>query len=265
MKINILGVQIDNLTKPEVLKRVEQFLSDNRQHYIVTPNPEIVIAGQKDKELLEILNRADIAVPDGIGLIFASRYLKKRLSERITGVDLMLDICKFAEQKNYSVYLLGAAWGLSKPNEVIVALNKRYPNLKIKGRAIEKFYLINKTHKPLLSQLDQKQLSEEKDNLSKILKEINTAKPDILFVALGVSFQEKFIANNLKNIPSVKIAMGVGGAFDFIAGKVKRAPRWMQKIGLEWLWRLFMQPWRWKRILTATVKFSWEVITKGKK
>jgi len=241
MKINILGVQIDNLTKSEVLKKVEEFLTNGRQHYIVTPNPEIVMAARKDKEFLEILNQADLAVPDGFGLILASRYLKRPLPERITGVDLMLNICKIAEQKNCSIYLVSAEKGLAKPQETAEALNKRFPKLKIIGTTLSK-----------------------EESADRLIIEINSTRPDILFAALGAGKQEKFIASNLDKIPSVKIATGVGGAFDFIAGKVKRAPRLMQKIGLEWLWRLFMQPWRWKRILTATIKFSWVVINHKK-
>jgi N-acetylglucosaminyldiphosphoundecaprenol N-acetyl-beta-D-mannosaminyltransferase len=242
MKVNILGTQIDNLVLDDVLKKIDEFLRDGRQHYIVTPNPEMIMAAGKDKAFLEILNKADLAVPDGVGLIFASRYLKRPLPKRITGVDLMLDICRTAEQKNCSVYLLAAEEGLAKPKETAEALVQRFPKFKIAGDA----------------------LSREESG-EKIINGINTAKPEILFVALGAGRQEKFIASNLNKMPSVKIAMGVGGAFDFISGKIKRAPKWFRKIGLEWLWRLFMQPWRWKRILTATLKFSWLIIRKGKK
>ncbi|MFA5413727.1 MAG: WecB/TagA/CpsF family glycosyltransferase [Patescibacteria group bacterium] len=242
MKVNILGVKIDNFTRQDALKKIEDFFSDNLQHYIVTPNPEMVVAAEKDKEFLEILNKADLAVPDGFGLVLASRYLRRPILERIPGVDLMLDICKIAEQKNYSVFLVGAKEGLAKPEEVTEALAKKFPRLKISGDILAR--------------------EETEENL---IKKINLKKPEILFVALGAGRQEKFIANNLTKIPSVKIAMGVGGAFDFIAGKIKRAPSWMRKVGLEWLWRLFMQPWRLKRILTATIKFSWKIIKNGKK
>ncbi|MFA5128619.1 MAG: WecB/TagA/CpsF family glycosyltransferase [Patescibacteria group bacterium] len=243
MKVNILGVQIDNLNKADVLDKVEKFLSDDRQHYIVTPNPEIVVAAQSDKEFLGIINRADLAVPDGVGLIFASRYLKRPLPEKIHGVDLMVDLCRLAEQKNYSIYLLGGGEGIAK--RAAEKLKEKFPGLRMAGA--ESGGIIT----------DQK--------LTVNNQVINFAKPDILFVAFGAGKQEKWIAKNLENISSIKIAMGVGGAFDFIAGKIKRAPKWMRKIGLEWLWRLFMQPWRWKRILTATIKFSWKVIKNGKK
>lgn len=241
-KVNILSVLIDNLPKKEVLAKIDEFLADGRQHYIVTPNPEMIIAAQKDNAFLEILNKADLAVPDGVGLIFASRYLKRPLPKRITGVDLMLDICQTAEQKNCSVYLLAAEEGLAKPGETAEALVQRFPKLKITGGTLSK-----------------------EESGEEIINGINTAKPEILFVALGVGKQEKFIYSNLNKTSSVKIAMGVGGAFDFIAGRIKRAPRLLRKIGLEWLWRLFMQPRRLKRIFTATIKFSWKIIRNGKK
>lgn len=242
MKVNILGVLINNSKKSEVIGAVEKFLSDNNQHYIVTPNPEMVVAAQKDKEFIEILNKADLAVPDGFGLLLASRYLRRPIPERIPGVDLMLGICGIAEQKKCSVFLLGAKEGLAKPEETARALVKKFPGLKISGGVLAKG-----------------------EGSERLIQEINNEKPEILFVALGAGKQEKFIFNNLNKLPSVKIAMGVGGAFDFISGKIRRAPHLLRKIGLEWLWRLFMQPWRWKRILTATIKFSWLVIRKGKK
>lgn len=243
MKVNILGIQIDNLRKPEALGKIKEFLSNGHQHYTVTTNPEMVVAAQKDKHFLEILNKAGLSVPDGFGLILASRYLRRPLLERITGVDLMLDICQIAEQKKYSIFLVAAKEGLSKPEETAPALNKKFPGLKIGGVILA-----------------------EGESGERIIAEINKARPDILFVSLrGIGRQEKFIAENLYKTPSVKIAMGVGGSFDFITGKIKRAPRSIRKIGLEWLWRLFMQPWRWKRIFTATIKFSWEIIKNGKK
>lgn len=247
MKINILGVLINKLSKTGVLGRIETFLADGKQHYIVTPNPEMVMAAEKDKEFLEILNKADLTVPDGFGLILASHYLRRPLEERVTGVDLMLDICRLAEQKKCSVFFLGGDEGVAK--KTTDTLQKKIPQLKIAGA--ESGGIINNQELTISNQ--------------QLLEKINNTKPDILFVAFGAGKQEKWIVYNSKNLSTVKIAMGVGGAFDFISGKIKRAPRSIQKIGLEWLWRLFMQPKRWKRILTATIKFSWLIIKNGKK
>lgn len=245
MKVNILGVRIDNLKKGEVWRKIEKYLSGQGQHFITTPNPEMVVAAQKDKKFLEILNKADLAVPDGFGLILASRYLRHPIPERITGVDLMLDICGIAEQKNCSVYFLGGEEGVAR--ETARVLVAHYAQLRVAGA--ESGGVINNRQTTINQQL---------------LRNISDARPDILFVALGAEKQEKWIAQNLAQLPSIKIAMGVGGAFDFIAGKQRRAPDWIRKIGMEWMWRLFMQPWRWKRILTATIKFSWLVLKNGK-
>lgn len=244
MKVNILGVKIDNLKKLEVLEVVKKFLTDGRQHYIVTPNPEMAVAVEKDNDFLEILNKADLAIPDGFGLILASHYLRRPLSEKIHGVDLMLDLCRLAEQKNYSIYLFGGEEGIAK--KAAENLVKIFPKLKVAGA--ESGGIINDYELTI------------KNN-----QKISFTSPDILFVALGAGKQEKWIVKNLQKFPSIKIAMGVGGAFDFIAGKIKRAPGWMRKIGLEWLWRLFLQPWRLKRVFTATIKFSWKVIKNGRK
>lgn len=218
-KISILGVGIDNLTMAEVLRKIEDFLADAQPHYIVTPNPEFLVLAQKDRQFKDILNQADLAVPDGTGLILAARFLRRPLSQRITGADLMEQICQKAAQKNWPISLLGAGPGVAETAGQ--NLKKKYPGIKIEKEA------------------------------------------PILFVALGAPKQEKWIVNNLANRPSVKLAVGVGGAFDFLAGRVRRAPYFLRKIGLEWLWRLAIQPWRIKRIWRATVVFPGLIIKNG--
>ena len=243
MKINILGILIDNIKKEELLLRISSFLEDGRQHFLVTPNPEIVLSTEKDEELKEILNRADVAIPDGFGLILASYYLKTPLEDRITGVDLMLEICKIAEEKGKSVYLLGGGEGIAqKTAEMLI---DKFPKIKIVGAESG-------------GKIEKENLKDEN-----LLKKINGKNPDIIFVALGGGKQEKWIDANLKNLPSVKLAMGIGGAFDFISEKIKRAPFVMRKLGLEWLFRLFLEPKRIKRIFNATVLFSYKVIVDG--
>ena len=223
MKREILGVKIDNLIIEEALRKVEGFLEDGQQHYIVTPNPEFLVKAQKDEEFRKILNQADLAVADGIGLIFASWFLGQPLKQKITGTDLMEKICQKAAQKKWPVFLLGDREdGLVK--ETADQLKKKYPGLDIKT--------------------DLKEAS-------------------ILFIAFGAPWQEKWIAQNLKKMSSVKLAMGVGGAFNFMAGRIRRAPKFFQRLGLEWLWRLFCQPWRIKRIFRAVVIFPWLIIKNG--
>ncbi len=238
-KVEILGVKIDNLSLQEVLEKIKLFLNSQNQHFIVTPNPEFLVASNKDEDFKKILNYADIACADGIGLIKAAKFLGQRL-QRVTGVDLVWAICELAEQNNYSVYFLGAG-------EMIAAgaslnLKNEYPNLNIVGA--ESGGLI----------IDPKQ------NDWDLINRINETKPEILFVALGQIKQESWIFYHLDKMTSVKLAIGVGGAFDYISGKIKRPPKFIRNIGLEWLFRLILEPHRFKRIINATILFPILVI-----
>lgn len=235
MQINILNVKISNLTWQQVLERVKGFFNDNQQHLVTTPNPEMIVLAQTDEEFKKVLNQADLAIPDGIGLIFASWFLGNKLQQRITGVDFVWKIAELAEQANKSIYLLGGLEGVNQ--SVAVAIAEKFPKLKI--------YVGGDNARPADSEL---------------IKKINEIKPNILLVAFGFGRQEKWIAKNLAKTPSVDLAVGIGGALDFISGRVKRAPKIMRQLGLEWLWRFARQPWRWRRILTATCKFSWLVL-----
>jgi len=234
--MKILGVRIDNLSLSEILNKVESFLSDNKQHYIVTSNPEFLVKAQKDEEFKNILNQADLSIPDGVGLVLASLLLGERIKERIAGVDLMEAICKKAVQKKWPVFLFGAGPGVAEKTGGKLA--KKYLGLQITG-----------IHSPYFG------FENDIQENQKIIGLINKSKTDVLFVALGAPKQEKWIYENLKRIPSVKLAIGVGGSFDFISGNVKRAPKLIRDLGLEWLWRLILQPWRIKRIFNAVVVF----------
>lgn len=221
-KINILGINIDNITFSETFNKIGVFLNSPDQHYIVTPNPEFIIEAQNDEEFKKILNQADLSISDGFGLLLATRFIIK---ERICGVDLMEKICEYSSKINKKVFLLGALNGAAE--KTVKNLQYKYPNLK----------------------------AESLENYENCESAILTFKPDVLFVALGAPKQEKWIYKNLNKFPSVKIAVGVGGAFDFLSGNIRRAPRWMRKIGMEWLWRLTQEPQRIKRILKATIEF----------
>jgi len=221
--MEILGVRVDNLSFEEAIGKAEEFLNDGKQHYIATVNPEFIVSAQKDKRFREILNQADLAIADGVGLVWASRFLGASLKQRIAGVDLMERICQQAALKQRTVFLLGAQPGVAC--QAAANLKKKYPGLKI-GAAEESF----------------------------------SGGSEIIFIALGAPKQEKWISENLKKFPSVKLAMGVGGAFDFISGRIPRAPKILRKAGLEWLWRLVIQPSRIKRIFKAVVVFPWLVV-----
>ncbi len=219
-KVNILGINISSLKKSEVLEKIKFFLSGEGQYQIVTPNPEIILTALKDEELFYILNNADLAIPDGIGLKFAAWLTGKNI-ERITGADLVKDILKIAQRENKKVAILNWDKGLSSADDIKKTLEKNYQDLKF-----------------IVENVARTETNSVEIHSDSSLKNFN---PDILFCALGAPWQEKLIFHNLKKWPTTKIAMGVGGSFDFLTGKTRRAPSVMRLIGLEWLWRLFKQ------------------------
>jgi len=239
-RLDIFGVPIDRVTMKQAVEILKNFLQEDRLHIVATPNAEIVMMAQKDKEYMEILNNTDLNVPDGSGIVFASKVFKNPLSERVAGFDLMMEFIKDISSRNIKIYLLGSAPQIAE--QARVNLEKLYPSVKIVG-----------THHGYFTQ--------EEEN--KIIEEINNKGAEVLFVALGAPKQEKWIYKN-RNKLKVKIAMGVGGSFDVIAGKAKRAPYLYRKLGLEWLYRLIKEPWRYKRMM-ALPKFALKVLLhKGK-
>ncbi|MDD4332846.1 MAG: WecB/TagA/CpsF family glycosyltransferase [Patescibacteria group bacterium] len=243
--MNIFGIKISNIKKDEVLKKIGDFLVDGKQHYLVTPNPEILLQAGEDEELFYILNHADLAIPDGIGLKFAGWFLGENL-KRITGADLVLKILKSAGEKNLKVGIVNWNKGLSNKKDISNSLKQKYPKLNF---AVED---VNR--------------EEAKLPIGSLASDFLNFNPDILFAALGAPYQEKFIFHNLKKLPSVKLAIGVGGSFDYITEKARRAPKIMRNLGLEWLWRLCgifsgqKDYNRKKRILKAIFAFPWKFI-----
>lgn len=219
-RVKILGVGVNKINFNQTLRLVEEFIKSKKPHQIVTVNPEFIITALHDKEFREILNKSDLAVPDGIGVILASKILGKPLMERVTGSDLVPAIAKLASKKGYSIYFLGGKPGVAKKTASI--LKKKYPGLRIAGTESGTPYDL------------------------KIIEHIRRKKPDVLFVAFGHPKQEKWIYKYKQRL-NVPVSIGVGGAFDFITGIVPRAPLFIQKAGLEWLFRLIKQPWRIKR------------------
>jgi len=242
----ILGVRIDMSARKEALTKVSDFLHGSTQRKIFTPNPEMLVEANRDVggSFREILNTGDLNICDGRGI----QLVAGGGIERIPGTDFMLDICGLAEKEGKSVYLLGSGDD-EVVRETTEELQKQFPKLCIVGY-----------HKG--PEITNGQVHSE-DN-KQVLSSIQEVGPDILFVAFGHKKQEVWIHENLSKVPSVKVAMGVGGAFDFIAGKISRAPQWMQKIGLEWVYRLLREPWRIKRIWNATVVFLYYVYVKRK-
>ena len=226
--IKLLDIKIDELDFQEAMRKIAGFLEEDKVHQICTVNPEFLVAARKDKEFKEVLNSSDLNVPDGFGLKIGSFFKGQKITERITGVDLAWEICKMAADRGKSVYFLGAKEGIAeKAAHRIKQLN---PNLKIAGT-----YAGNPAEEG-------------------IVNKINETHPDILLVAFGAPKQDKFIYNNRETL-KVKVAMGIGGTLDYIAGNVQRAPKWIRACGLEWLYRLIRQPRRIVRILTAVFVF----------
>lgn len=242
-KVNILGVKINNASSKETMEKIRGFLNSNSEHYVATVNSEIIVAAQKDKKFLKIINHANLSVCDGFGPILASFFISKtdRLKERVAGVDLVywiVNYCNISEIK-YKIFFLGAKKDTARM--AAAKLKEKFSKFEVAGT----FGGI---------------ADEKGDRVT--LSIINQARPDILFVAYGAPKQEKWIARNLKKMPGVKVAIGVGGAFDIISGRIARAPLWMRNYGLEWLWRLLKEPWRIGRIYNMMIKFSWLVLVK---
>jgi N-acetylglucosaminyldiphosphoundecaprenol N-acetyl-beta-D-mannosaminyltransferase len=257
-KIEILGVKINNISFNQTVKTVDNFIIDKKPKQLVTVNPEFIITAQRDEEFNSILNKADLSVPDGEGLIFVSKYfLNKPLQQRVTGVDLVYAICKLASQKKYPVFLLGGEHGVGELSAKV--LKQKFPGLIIAGTYEGKPNIKDVEIEDIKSKRITDIKMKHADPNLKIVAKVCAAKPKILFVAYGAPKQDKFIYRYKKQL-NIPIMMGVGGAYDFISGHSKRAPKFIQSIGLEWLWRLVMEPWRYKRIFSATIIFPLLVI-----
>lgn len=221
----ILGVPVHQVTKKQAIERIMQFMKQEGCHKVYTPNPEIIMAARRDPELKKALKEADLVVPDGIGVVIASKFTKNKLSERVPGYDLVQKLFRGMEKKQGTVYFLGSAPGVA--HKAADKMQEKYPGLRILG--VRNGYF-------------------NKEEEKKIVRQINDAKPDLLLVGLGAPKQEKWVHKYYKDL-QVKVCIGVGGSFDVMSGKVKRAPILFQKIGLEWFYRLIIQPTRWKRML----------------
>jgi N-acetylglucosaminyldiphosphoundecaprenol N-acetyl-beta-D-mannosaminyltransferase len=233
----ILGVNVHALTNALTLALIEEFIASQHPHQLVTVNPEFVVEAQHDAEFRHIINTAALALPDGTGLLKAARFLGATpLPERVPGSDLVVRLAELSHQKGYRLYFLGAQEGVAA--QAAAKLKKQYPRLNGVGCYAG---------------------SPAPEENETIVQRILSAQPDILLVAYGAPKQDKWIARNLNRL-NVPVCIGVGGSFDFIAGAATRAPRWLQRLDLEWLHRLLMQPWRWRRIYNAVFRFSWLVL-----
>lgn len=222
-KEKYLGVDVCCLDMNDVINEVDNIIKEKVPSFVVAINPEKIIKADKDSGLKELLNSATIQIPDGVGVLLASKLKGGHIRSRVTGIDLMQNICKLASEKNYKVFLLGAKPGVAEKAAGI--LMERYKGLNITG--IQDGYF--------------------KDD-REVIDKIREASPDIVFVAMGSPKQEYWIKKNMEEI-GASLYMGVGGSYDVICGNIDRAPEWMCKAGLEWLFRLIKEPWRYKRMV----------------
>jgi len=235
-RLHILGIPIDAATFDSLLESIAGWIAGgNRVYQICTVSPEFVMIAQDDPGFMRVLRGADLCVADGVGLLFAARYLGHPLPERVTGSDGVPRIAERAAREGWKLFLLGAWPGVAE--QAAARLTERCPGLNIVGTY---------AGSPAL---------EENDS---ILERVNASGADILFVAYGAPQQDLWIARNRERL-NVRVAMGVGGTFDFVAGVVPRAPVWMRKAALEWVYRLYKQPWRWRRMLRLP-RFVWAVL-----
>jgi N-acetylglucosaminyldiphosphoundecaprenol N-acetyl-beta-D-mannosaminyltransferase len=231
----LLGVRVHNVTKSEALALLEEYAASGVPHHVVTLNPEYLVQAHDSPQFQQVLNQADLALADGSGLMLASRLLGSPLVERLPGVDLIRSLAALAAARGFRLFLLGAGPGVAEA--ATRALVAQYPRLVIAG-----------------TYAGSPNLAEEEE----IRARIRAAQPHFLFVAYGSPQQDFWIQRNLDPL-GVPVAMGVGGALDYLSGRVARAPRWMRAWGLEWLYRLGREPWRWRRMLRLP-RFLWLVL-----
>lgn len=222
---NILGVPINNITHNEAVELVCGYLNNDDKKMIFTPNPEFVMSALKDEEFMNILNKGDLLVPDGIGVVIASKILGKALKERVAGYDLVQAVFNKIKDNGKTVYFLGGGKGIAE--DARAKMEDKHKGIKIVG-------------------VHDGYFDENEEKL--IIEEINRLKPDLVLVGIGFPKQEKWIYKH-KDILEVKVFIGVGGSFDGMSGNVKRAPDIFIKLGLEWFYRLVKQPSRFFRML----------------
>ncbi len=233
-KVNILGFQIDNIRMAEAIPKISGFIKDRTPHHVVTANSLMLYVAMDNDWLKEVFHRSHLVVPDSIGILLAGKILGQPLAERVPGIDLMYQLFALCQKERYSIYLLGAKPGVAA--QAAENIRQQFPGLNIAG-----------THHGYFD--------DREEDL--VIKEISSLKLDILFVGLNIPRQELWIDKHLSSL-GVPVMIGVGGSFDVISGRIKRAPTAMQKIGLEWLWRTIVEPWRVKRIILLPV-FLWNV------
>ena len=225
--LTIFGVRVDDVTEDEAVARCERFILEGRR-IVATPNPEIVMAARDDRDLRHALAHADLAIPDGGGLLLAARLWHRPFREQVRGSDLTTRLLARAATRGWRVFLLGGGPGVA--NAAAAAIKTRWPTAQMVGTYAG--------------------LADEVNDAATRAAVAAAGRIDILLVAYGASRQERWMIRNLPAL-DVGVALGVGGTLDFLSGRVRRAPLWIRRARLEWLFRLLIQPWRWRRQLQA--------------
>ena len=221
-RVDILGVGFDRVTLVDAVAELERRLDAGLRTFVITANPEFVMLCRDDREIAAIATRADLVIPDGTGAVLASRLLGDPLPGRAPGRLLVDRLAALASERGLSIFLLGAAAGIAE--RAAELLRERHPALRVAGT-----------------------YAGSADDDADVVPRVATAAPDILLVAFGMPKQERWIARNLAGVPSVRLAVGVGGSLDYLAGAAAVPPGLVHAIGLEWLWRLIRDPRRWRR------------------
>lgn len=225
-RVNILGIPVDKITRKEALNMLLSFIESGKFHLVVTINSENGTKAIEKKEFLEVVKKADLVVPDGIGIIYASRILGDRLPERVPGIDLTYELLKICAKRGFGVILVGGREGIAE--KARRNLIKEIPNLKILSTFNGYF---------------------NEDAEVKIVEEIKRKKPDVLLVGMGSEKQELWIYKWREEFKDIPVCIGIGGSLDIWAGEKKRAPKFVQNLGFEWLYRTILEPRRIKRVL----------------
>ena len=238
MQARVLGVRIDCLGMGAALARIEQLVDEGGHHLVATVNPEFVMGAQRDREFARVLDSAALCLPDGTGVVWAARRQGCGISEPVPGVDLIPPLAAMCARRGLQLFLLGAEPGVAAA--LASKLSDEHPGLQVASHAG----------------------SPDPSSDSETLRLIRAHETQVLLVAFGAPKQELWI-DRLKEQLNVSVAIGVGGAFDYLTGRVPRAPVWMRRAGLEWLHRLARQPWRARRML-ALPTYAVKVLSAGK-
>jgi N-acetylglucosaminyldiphosphoundecaprenol N-acetyl-beta-D-mannosaminyltransferase len=234
--VDILGVRVDDVTVEEAVACVAHFVREpGRCRQVSTVNPEFIMLARRNQEFARVLAASDLNLPDGANLVRAAHARGRTLRERVAGIDLIWRIAALAAEEGWKIFLLGAAEGIAA--QAAARLRELYPRLQVAGEWAGS--------------------PDSREDNSQVAR-VNDSRAQVLFVAYGAPAQDFWIARNRERL-AVRVAMGVGGAFDFISGHIPRAPLWMQRAGLEWLFRLARQPWRIRRQI-ALIQFTWLIL-----